>query len=119
MISSGEDAAVHEAVAHFDRHGWVLVPELVPLADIEAAQEQLFRIYPTPEEVASGERTDRTAPFLPGGDDDGGRRFRANQFTGLRDAPTGDPALDALALHHRILDLVEAILAPDEVRLYQ
>ena len=111
---------IDDAVAHFDEHGWVLVPRLVPAADIEAAQAQLFRIYPTPEEVASGERTERTEAFLPGGSvDDGGRRFRARQFTGLRQAPTGDPALDALAVHHRILDLVDALLAPDEVRLYQ
>ena len=109
-----------EAAAHFDEHGWVLVPELVPAEDIEAAQPQLFRLYPTPEEVASGERTPRTAPFLPSSDDeDGGRRFRANQFTGLRDAPTGDPKLDTLALHPRILDLVEAILRTDRPLLYQ
>jgi ectoine hydroxylase-related dioxygenase (phytanoyl-CoA dioxygenase family) len=115
---------VEDAAAHFEEHGWVLVPELVPTADIEAAQEQLFRLYPTPEEVASGERTKRTAPFLPHeGDephsDDGGRRFRANQFTGLRDAPTGDPKLDTLAVHHRILDLVEAILGTERILLYQ
>jgi Phytanoyl-CoA dioxygenase (PhyH) len=100
----------------------VLVPSLVPPADIEAARPQLFRLYPTPEEVASGERTPRTEPFLPPSstrDDGEGRRFRREQFTGLRDAPTGDPALDRLALHHRILDLVEAILGTADVRLYQ
>jgi hypothetical protein len=105
---------------HFDEHGWVLVPGLVPADDIAAAQRQLFRLYPTPDEVASGERTDRTAPFLAGDrDDGGGRRFRGGQFTGLRDAPTGDAALDTLALHHRILDLVEALLGTTDIRLYQ
>ena len=111
---------MEDAVAHFDEHGWVLVPELVPADDIAAAQAQLFRIYPTPEEVASGVRTERTAPFLsPADDDDDVRRFRGNQFTGLRPAPTGDPALDTLALHPRVLDLVDALLAPNDVRLYQ
>lgn len=109
------------AVAHFDEHGWVLVPDVVPAPAIAAAQPGLFRIYPTPEEVASGERTARTAPFLDGAgaEDDAGRRFRGGQFTGLREAPTGDPALDTLALHPRILDLVEALLGTSDVRLYQ
>ena len=111
---------MEDAAAHFDEHGWVLLPELVPAADIAAAQPQLFGIYPTPEEVASGERTERTAPFLGDPrDGDAGRRFRPGQFRGLKDAPTGDPALDTLALHHRILDLVESILRTKHVLLYQ
>jgi hypothetical protein len=114
-----------EAADHFAEHGWVLVPGLVPAADIEAAQPALFRVYPTPDEVASGERTIRTAPFLPEADDGGAeggvedRRFRPTQFTGLRDAPVGDRLLDDLAVHHRILDLVEALLGTEDVRLYQ
>ena len=110
---------VEEARSQFEEHGWVLVPSLVPASDVAAAQAQLFRIYPTPAEVASGQRTERTAPFMAGPGDDEGRRFRGRQFVGLRDAPTGDPALDNLALHHRILDLVEALLGTADVRLYQ
>jgi ectoine hydroxylase-related dioxygenase (phytanoyl-CoA dioxygenase family) len=110
---------VNDAVAHFDRHGWVLVPSLVPAEDIAAAHDALFSIYPTPEEVAAGERTDRTAPYLDVAGDDAERRFRPDQFTGLRPGPTGEPTLDVLALHPRILDLVEALLAPHDVRLYQ
>jgi hypothetical protein len=109
-----EDAAVH-----FEEHGWVLVPDLVPAAAIAAAQPQLFRLYPTPEEVASGVRTERTAPFLTARDGGGGRRFRGEQFLGLREAPTGDPALDGLALHPFVLDLVEALLGTADIRLYQ
>ena len=115
----GPVTTLTDAAAHFDEHGWVLVPGLVPTPDIDAALPQLFRLYPTPEEVASGERTPRTAPFLNADVDEGGRRFRAQQFSGLRDAPTGDPALDTLALHHRILDLVEALLGTADIRLYQ
>lgn len=112
---------MQDAAAHFEEHGWVLVPGLVPAGDIEAAQAPLFRLYPTPEEVASGERTARTAPFLGAADADGpgGRRFRSGQFTGLREAPTGDPDLDTLVLHPRILDLVEVILGTPHVLLYQ
>ena len=112
-------APMKDAADHFATHGWVLVPDLVPLADVEAAQPQLFRIYPRPEEVASGEVTERTRPFVGGGSGDASRKFRLGQFTGLREAPTGDPALDVLAVHHRILDLVEAILGTTDIRLYQ
>ena len=45
---------VEEARSQFEEHGWVLVPSLVPASDVAAAQAQLFRIYPTPAEVASG-----------------------------------------------------------------
>jgi ectoine hydroxylase-related dioxygenase (phytanoyl-CoA dioxygenase family) len=96
-----------DAVAHFDEHGWVLVPSLVPGADIDAAQDGLFRVYPRPEAFAAPERAD-----------EGGRRFRAEQFTGLKPAPTGDAALDLLAVHHRILDLVDALLGAGAL-LYQ
>jgi ectoine hydroxylase-related dioxygenase (phytanoyl-CoA dioxygenase family) len=34
-------------------------------------------------------------------------------------APSGDLALDGLAVHHRILDLVEALLGTADLRLYQ
>jgi ectoine hydroxylase-related dioxygenase (phytanoyl-CoA dioxygenase family) len=112
-------APMDEAAGHFSRHGWVLVAGLIPREEIVAAQDQLFRIYPRPEEVASGERTERTEPFLAKRPGVPGRRFRDSQFSGLREAPTGDAALDCLALHHRILDLVEALLETTEIRLYQ
>jgi hypothetical protein len=110
--------------AHFRTHGWVLVPSLVPAADIAAAQKKLFELYPTPEEVASGARTARTAAFLDadttsGTWGSGDRRFVPGQFVGLKQAPFGDHALDTLPLHDAILDLVEALLDTPDVRLYQ
>jgi ectoine hydroxylase-related dioxygenase (phytanoyl-CoA dioxygenase family) len=110
---------MREHVAHFDEHGWVLVPSLVPREDVEAALPGLFRVYPTPEEVASGVATERTERYLGGGAGDTSRRFRGQQFTGLQEAPTGDAALDRLCVHHRILDLVDALLAPGPALLYQ
>jgi hypothetical protein len=65
MGPQGISVGIPAQVAVGGRHGWVLVPGLVPAQDISAAQVQLFRIYPTPQEVASGQRTERTAPFLP------------------------------------------------------
>jgi hypothetical protein len=112
-----------DAAAHFEEHGWALVPDLVPGPDIAAAQPKLFELYPTPEEVASGTRNARSAPFLDGRESyttsQGIRRFRPGQFIGLRETPSGDPALDNLALHHRVLDLVDALLHTTDIRLYQ
>jgi Phytanoyl-CoA dioxygenase (PhyH) len=118
------------AADHFREHGWVLVPSLIPKRDIVAAQQKLFELYPTPEEVASDERTERTAPFLDaakaawptdGGGDFGTetRRFVPGQFVGLKVGPFGDTALDRLPVHDRVLDLVEALLDTPDIRLYQ
>src|SRR5689334_24170227 len=105
--NGSESASTNLAAAaeHFREHGWVLVPSLVTAADVAAAQPKLFDLYPTPEEMASGERTPRTAPFLDaaaahwptdGGGDFGtdDRRFKPGQFVGLKEAPFGDRALD-------------------------
>ena len=114
---------MHDAVDHFNEHGWVLVPSLIPAEDIAAAQPKLFELYPAPEEVASGKRTRRTAPFLDASADGswgaGDRMFRNGQFAGLKEAPFGDAALDNVPLHERVLDLVEAVLRTDDIRLYQ
>jgi hypothetical protein len=95
---------LEHAAAHFAEHGWVLVDSLIPAADIALAQFALERVYPTPPsaEPKTGERM-----------------FRPGQFTGLREAPLGEPALDNLCVHDRVLDLVEALLGTDDVRLYQ
>jgi hypothetical protein len=92
------------AAEHFRTHGWVLVPSLIPAADIAAAQPALASLYPPPP-VAE--------PKI------GERMFRPGQFTGLREAPIGEPALDNLCVHDRVLDLVEALLGTADVRLYQ
>jgi ectoine hydroxylase-related dioxygenase (phytanoyl-CoA dioxygenase family) len=118
------DSPLTGAAEHFREHGWVLVPSLIPAEDIAAAQPALFGLYPTPAEVASGERTARTAPFLEadttsGTWGTGDRRFVPGQFVGLKAAPFGDAALDNLPLHHNILDLVVALLGTDDIRLYQ
>jgi ectoine hydroxylase-related dioxygenase (phytanoyl-CoA dioxygenase family) len=113
-----------EYAAHFREHGWVLVDSLIPAEDIAAAQTKLFELYPTPEEVASGVRTPRTARYLEADSNSGtwgagDRRFVPGQFVGLKEAPFGDRALDTLPLHDRILDLVEALLGTADIRLYQ
>jgi hypothetical protein len=95
---------VDDAAEQFREHGWALVDSLIPAEDIEAAQPALARAY---------------APPPPSPPKTGERMFRPGQFTGLLEAPLGDPALDNLCVHDRVLDLVVALLGTDDIRLYQ
>jgi hypothetical protein len=98
---------LNQLADHFREHGWVLAPGLIPPDDLAAAQAALRRYYPAP---------------LPPRDltgDDRARRFRPGQFTGLQAAPLGDPAIDNIAVHAAILDLVASLLGTDDIRLYQ
>ena len=85
----------------------MLVPSLIPAEDIAAAQPALARFYSRPENLVAPSPDDRERAFRPG------------QFTGLKEAPLGDPALDNLCVHDRVLDLVEELLGTTDIRLYQ
>jgi hypothetical protein len=109
-------------IAHFQRHGWVLMERLLTVAEIEAALPGLFQLYPTPEAFHAGEDA-RIAAYRAGaesaanqGDDP---RFRPLQFAGLQEFPFADQALNLLALHPAIIAAAEAVLGTREVRLYQ
>ncbi len=83
------------------------MPDLIPADDLAAAQFALSRFYQPPGVLPDLSHDDR------------GRRFRPGQFTGLKAAPLGDPAIDNLCVHDRVLDLVEAVLGSADIRLYQ
>ena len=119
------DDARHNAshIAHFERHGWVLVERLLREDEIEAAYPGLFVLYPTPE-VFHGDPADpriqafRDGTSLPA---NAGQeaRFRPLQFAGLKEFPFPDQLLNRLALHPAIIALAEALLRTRDVRLYQ
>ena len=48
-------ADLDEAAQHWREHGWVLVDQLVPTADIDHAVEELWDLYPRPVEFHSGD----------------------------------------------------------------
>jgi hypothetical protein len=109
-------------VAHYERHGWVLIERLLSEAEIEAALPGLFELYPTPEAFHAGEDA-RVAAYRAGADqpanlgDDA--RFRPLQFAGLKEFPFHDQALNLLALHPAVIAVAEAVLRTRDVRLYQ
>jgi len=112
-----------EQIAHFERHGWVLIEGLLSEGEIDAAYPGLFELYPTPEQFHAGEPDPRIAAFRDGvaapanlGEDP---RFRPLQFAGLKEFPFADQALNLLALHPAIIAVAEALLKTRDVRLYQ
>jgi len=110
-------------LAHFGRHGWVLIEGLIPPVEIEAAEDGLFEIYPRPDAFFGEADAARSAPFRSGagapanqGEDP---RFRPLQFAGLREFPFASQALNLLALHPAIIAAAEDLLGTRDVRLYQ
>ncbi len=56
---------VADAAKQWQSEGWVLVPDLVPASDIDAAAGELWGIFPRPEEFRDPDHPRRKA-FLEG-----------------------------------------------------
>lgn len=110
-------------IAHFERHGWVLIERLLTDTEIDAAQPGLFQLYPTPEAFHAGADDPRIGAFRAGADAPANQgdepRFRPQQFVGLKEFPFADQTLNLLALHPAIIAIAEALLKTRDVRLYQ
>ncbi|HEV2364628.1 MAG TPA: phytanoyl-CoA dioxygenase family protein [Caulobacteraceae bacterium] len=113
-------AAAH--LAHFERHGWVLIENLLEDAEIEAALPGLFQLYPTPAQFHAGDDP-RGGAFRIGAGESANAgaepRFRPLQFAGLKEFPHPDQSLNLLAVHPAIIALAEDLLGTADVRLYQ
>ncbi|HEY2885719.1 MAG TPA: phytanoyl-CoA dioxygenase family protein [Rhizomicrobium sp.] len=112
-----------EHLAHFTRHGWVLIEHLLTASEIDAALPALFELYPTPETFHAGASDPRSAAYRAdaqapenAGDE---ARFRPLQFVGLKEFPFTQQILNRLALHPSIMAVAEDLLQTRDVRLYQ
>jgi hypothetical protein len=120
-----DEACLAEAVRGWRDHGWVLVEGLVPTADIDAALDDLWLVYPRPEDFhAAGDRSvlgsDRRRLRSPGDAPEEGKAMRAEQFLGLTDFPfPGSGRLNRLFVHPEIVRFAKAAMGLDDVRLYQ
>jgi len=130
-------AATDEHVRRWREDGWVLIEDLVPVDEIDAALEDLWRVFPRPEEFHAGGGGARRDGFLGGADPrnlfrtgpadlvlDGGPpadpAFRAEQFLGTALFPfPGSGALNRLTVHDHVVDFAERALGSDDLRLYQ
>jgi hypothetical protein len=110
-------------LAHFERHGWVLIEHLLTTGEIDAALPELFELYPTPEAFHAGASDPRSAAYRvePQSPENAGdeARFRPLQFVGLKEFPFTQQILNRLALHPAIIAVAEDLLRTRDVRLYQ
>jgi hypothetical protein len=115
-----------DEVAAWKRDGWVLVDELLDAAEIDAAAEELWQVFPTgaayhaDPEGETEKRLGRPAPpnetfTWP----ETGPGFRPEQHRWRAEFPFPGPHLNRLTVHPAILDFMERALETTEVRCYQ
>ena len=95
------------AAQHWQEHGWVLVDGLVPTVDIDHAVEELWDLYPHPDEFHAddpavrdrfvGSSFDQGHKFPPAEAE--GAAFRPKQFLGHILFPYTSPRLNRLQVH--------------------
>ena len=117
----GRLATAHE-VDQWRTEGWVVLEGLISSDEIDAAQHDLWQLYPTPEEYFADPESEKVQVFHSGNP-----LLRkvaiagpADQFLGLRQFPfPGSGAMNRLAVHPAIVDFCERALEATDIRLYQ
>jgi hypothetical protein len=85
--------------------GFVILPAYLSADDLAPALDGLSACFPT-------------AAGFHDGSDPRRQRFLDDEFDGIDTFPFGSVQLSRLAVHDRIVDLVEALLGTDDVRIY-
>ncbi len=119
------DRRLDAAADQWRDQGWVVVHDLVPAEDIDRAVEDLWDVYPRPEEFhrdpAVRERF--AANPYPGfdfvADSDRGPAFRADQFLGHTMFPYRSLRLNRLNIHPAVVGFARRAMQCDDLRLYQ
>jgi hypothetical protein len=94
-----------EAAQAWRRDGFAIVPGYLPADDLAPALDELGQCFPT-------------AAGFHEGSDPRHQRFLDDEFNGIDTFPFASVALSLLAVHDRIVALVEALLGTDDVRIY-
>jgi len=102
------------AARQWQEEGFAVVEGLVPTEDIDAAADDVVRLY-------GGDTFDdynRASGFGDGTPE--GKQFRATQFDGMRGFPFhGCRHLNDLYVHPRLVEFARVALADDDLRIYQ
>ncbi len=126
-MSTLDNATIDRLAETWRTEGWVLVEDLIDVAVIDAAVEEMWSIFAPPTVFRESEadtrvdeffaRRDRDLVFVePTGSDPA---FRPEQLLGTREFPfPAAPRLNALTVHPDLLTFVRAGLGADDVRLY-
>jgi len=119
--------ATDTEVSTWHKEGWVLLEGLVGTDEVDAASEDLHRVFPTCDEYHADpegitERW-RGRPAKPKEDfvwPDEGPGFRPDQQRWMGAFPfEGSGALNRLCVHPSIVDFAERALGGPDIRLYQ
>ena len=102
------------AARQWQEEGFVLVPGLVPMDEIDAAAGELAQLY------GADTFDDYNQARGFGDGDPAGKQFRSTQFDGMRGFPMrGCRALNDLFVHPRLVAFARRALIDDDVRIYQ
>ncbi len=88
----------------WDTEGWCVVPEVIPPAQLAAAQEAAHRYFPTPAEMMKEGGTE-AGPWH-------------TWDAAWPEFPFHSTRLNTLVLHDRVVDLAEALLGSSDLILY-
>ena len=124
---TGSRLATDAELEQWRTEGWVVLEGLVDVEEIDRAREDLWELYPTPEEFFGDPDGDKVQIFRSGGKPYLRRVPTTpamdaviSQFVGVRPFPFPESrALNRLAVHRSIVDFVERALGTDDLRLYQ
>ncbi len=130
MSSSAAKPFNDDHVRQWQEQGWVLVPSLVPADEIDDALDDLWRLFPRPDEFHAGEGGDRRQGFENRTDPrnlvhrdpvpDDIPAFRDRQFLGRALFPfPGSNKLNRLAVHPNMVDFARTAMGDDDLRIYQ
>jgi hypothetical protein len=119
--------ATDTEVSTWRTDGWVLLEGLVSTDEVDAASEDLRRVFPSCEEYHSDPEgvTERRKgrPLAPKEDyvwPDEGPGFRGDQQRWMGTFPfEGSGALNRLCVHTSIVDFAERALGSTDIRMYQ
>jgi len=95
------------AVAHFQEHGYIVLPAYLGTSALAPAQDELSVLFPTPEDYHSAADSERNA------------RFSENANTGIDPFPYKSVEWSLLGLCPEIDELAAALLGTSDIRLYE
>src|SRR5580698_9083140 len=102
---AGAVANLSEAVHAWGEDGFVILPGFLPEAELKPALGELDLLFPSAE------------GFHDGSDPRRGR-FVGDEFAGIDSFPFASTEVSLLAVHTRLVELAQTLLAEQDVRIY-
>ena len=94
-----------DAVRAWSEDGFVILPGLIPGDELKPALGELDLMYPSAEGFHDGTDPRRD-------------RFRGDEFAGIDSFPFASTEVSLLAVHPRLVELAQVLLAEQDLRIY-